>query len=500
MKVQLFVPPGGYFAERWSQGHLMPSLGIGYIAALLEQNGVDVEIVPSHVLKLSWDDIRRKVETDKPDVVGVTTTTENRFLSFKLAELAKKAHPNTFVVLGGPHLKATASDTLCHLPYIDGVVFGEGEETTLELVQALDVKGDLSKIRGLAFRNNDHIVENPPRMLLQDLNTLPMPARHLEPWEIYNFQMEVPGRGQLPAANIMTSRGCPFTCNFCATPTNWGRRVRGLTPENVIKEIEHLMEHYGARVIWFYDDTFNYKREHVEQICNLIIERNLNINWYCEIRVDIITKSLFANMVEAGLFNVGFGIESASERICKDIITKHSTLKQACDVIDWCNEFGVIASPGFIFSHPTETWEEAQETIQVIEQIKDRAEVGAAILHIYPGTTLEQRAKEEEKFPKDFSWTANNDKRVIYLEVGQGHAPLYKDKLTWWQISELVVRFMFAHKSMNVAGKITKTFRSIRSMGDLKRYLILGLTYLKFRFLRLIKNEKSGIARLKWDR
>jgi anaerobic magnesium-protoporphyrin IX monomethyl ester cyclase len=498
MKTSLFVPPGGYFAERWSQGHMMPALGIGYIAAVLEEKGVDVEIVPSHVLDLSWNDIYRKVERDKPDVVGITTTTENRFLSFKLAEVAKEAHPETFVVLGGPHLKTTAYDTLSHLPYVDGVVFGEGEETTLELVKALEAKGDLKKVLGLAFRDNGNVVVNAPRMLLKDLNALPMPARHLEPWGKYNFKMEVPGKGLLPAGNIMTSRGCPFTCNFCATPTNWGTRVRGLTPENVIKEIEHLMEYYNAKAIWFYDDTFNYKRDRVEQICDLIVQRKLDIKWYCEFRVDIMTKPLFAKMVEAGLFNVGFGIESASERICKDIITKRASLKQAFDVIDWCNEFGVIASPGFIFSHPTETWEEAQETIRVIEEIKERAEVGASILHIYPGIPLEQRAMEEGKFPKDFSWTVEHDKRVMYLELGQGHAPLYIDKLTLWQISELVVRFIFAHKSMSVAKKIPKVFRSVHSFGDFKRYLILGLTYFKFKLLQFIKNEKNRKHKSKW--
>ena len=298
----------------------------------------------------------------------------------------------------------------------------------------------------------------------------------------------------------MTSRGCPFTCNFCATPTNWGSRVRGLSPDNVIKEIEHLIEHYDAKAIWFYDDTFNYNRDRVAQICDLMIQRKLNIKWYCEIRVDVMTKPLFAKMVKAGLFNVGFGIESASDRICKEIITKRATLKHAYDAIDWCNEFGVIASPGFIFSHPTETWEEAQETIRVIEQIKDRAEVGASVLHIYPGTTLEHRAKEEQKFPKDFSWTVKNDKRVIYLGVGQGHAPLYVDKLTWWQISELVIRFMFAYKYISAVKKIPKAFRYIHSFGDLTRYFILGLTYFKLRFARLIKNAQSRMYQSKWDR
>lgn len=494
MKIMLFVPPGGYFAERWSEGKMMPSLGILYLAAVLEESGREVEVVPSHVLGMSWDDIQRKIEREKPDVVGITTTTENRFLSFKLAKVAKKAYPKAFTVMGGPHCTTTAFDTLSHIPDIDGVISGEGEETIVELTRALEEKADLRKVNGLSFRHSGDIIQNAPRIHIRDLNSLPLPARHLEPWEKYNFKVDVSGKGLLPAANMMTSRGCPFTCTFCATHTNWGRKVRGLTPLNVIKEIEYLIEHYNTKAIWFYDDTFNYNPRRTAEICDLIIERKLDVNWYCEIRADIMTKYLLAKMAEAGLFYVGFGIESGSERICREIITKRVSLEKSYEVIDWCEEFGITPNPFFIFSHPTETWDEAKETIKVMESLKDKADVSAAILHVYPGTELEQRARREGVIPKDFSWSKERDRRVIMLPAAQGHVPLYIDKLTWWQISELLFRFSFATKKVKIKTKIIKVLKNVYTFADLRRYFMLFLVYMKYKFINTL--NKSAIGKL----
>ena len=146
----------------------MPSLGVLYLAAVLEQHKIDVEVVPSHVSNLSWEELARKFEQEKPDVIGITTTTENRFQSFRLAKVAKQARPQAFVALGGPHFTGTAHDTLSHILDIDGVVSREGELTFLELVRALESGDSLRKVDGLAFREDGRIIENSPRQRIPD--------------------------------------------------------------------------------------------------------------------------------------------------------------------------------------------------------------------------------------------------------------------------------------------------------------------------------------------
>ena len=482
MKVMLLVPPGGYFAERWSRGRLMPSLGVLYLAAVLEQHGTQVEVVPCHVLRLSWRQIARRIQSAQPDVVGITTTTENRFEAFRLAAVAKAAHPPAFVVLGGPHFCGTAEDALAHLPSVDGVISGEGEQTMVELVTALEAGEGLEKVAGLAFRRGTEVICSARREQSVDLTQLPLPARHLVPWEAYDFKVEVPGKGLLPAANMMTSRGCPFNCTFCATPRNWGRTVRGRTPEQVLREIEHVMKHYRAKVIWFYDDVFNYNAQRTEAICDLILARDVEIDWYCEIVAETMTKPLLARMAEAGLFHVGFGIEAGSDRVRKEIVNKNLTLRQAHDVIDWCDEFGLIANPFFIFSHPTETWEEAQRTSRVIDELSDRAECSVAISRIYPGTALERRAYEEGKLPADFTWTCRSENRIVALPAAQGEAPLYvSDELSWAQVCELILSSPLARRTSSLLRRIPRALAGIRSFADLRRHLTMLAVLLRLK-------------------
>src|SRR5688572_17813258 len=142
MRVILFVPPGGYFAERWAQGSTMPNLGVLYIAAVLEQEGVQVRVVPADVLGMTHDEVEQIIATEKPDVIGITVTTENRFDSFEVAARSKKVHPKGITVIGGPHCTHTADDTLKHLSYVDVVVRNEGEETMAELVKAIEAGGE----------------------------------------------------------------------------------------------------------------------------------------------------------------------------------------------------------------------------------------------------------------------------------------------------------------------------------------------------------------------
>ncbi len=496
MRVQLYVPPGGYFAERWSKGSTMPPLGLLYIGAVLEKAGpdVDVEIVPADVLQLGWRDIGKKIEADRPDIVGVTSTTENRFQSFRLVKLARQAAPEAVTIMGGPHASMAAEDTLSHIPELDIVVRGEGELTMLDLVRALERKREadgISHVAGISFRRNGRAVSNPDRSPITNLDGLPFPAFHLVPFEKYNFKIEVPGRGPLPAVNIMTSRGCPFNCNFCATPINWGRAVRVRTTENVIAEIESHRERLGSRVIFFYDDTFNVSVRRVEDICNKMIERRLDVFWRCEIRLDLMTKPLLAKMREAGLFNVSFGIEAGSERVRNTVIDKKIRIDDFHNVVAWCRELDIVPNVFFIFSHPTETWEEAQETIRLIEQYKDEVEASVAILHIYPGTPLEATAKETGRLPADFSWAERHSRKIVTLPTAQGDVPLFLDQLSWSQVSELLFRWSFSGGNVSIARKIPRVMANVRSLGDIKRYAVMALVYIRLKIERLFGRQPA---------
>ena len=497
MKIQLFVPPGGYFAERWTKGSSMPPLGLLYIAAVLEKEGHEIRIVPADILKLNWNQITEEIRTFKANIIGVTSTTENRFQSFDLIKLAKKEHPLGLTVMGGPHASMAAEDCLAHIPELDIVVKGEGEETMRELCRALeenDSNDALSSVAGISYKRDEKIYTNPPRVPIKDLDTIPRPAYHLIPFETYNFRFEVPGQGLLPAINMMSSRGCPFNCNFCATPINWGRLVRMRSAENIIDEIEFLIDEYGVKVIFFFDDTFNTNPKRLHAICDLIIERKLDIYFKCDVRIDLIDKPLLVKMKEAGLFHLSFGIEAGSERVRNQVVNKKIEVDDFHHLVEYCNELDIIPNAFFIFSHPTETWEEAQESIKIIEQYKDKIEASIAILHIYPGTPLEKTAKEMGVLPENFTWTKKYQSGIITLPAAQGDVPLFIDKLTWAQVSELVFRWSLSGGQVSIFRKIPRILTNIRSLGDIQRYTIMAFVYFKLKLKKIFKKSVETLG------
>ena len=238
------------------------------------------------------------------------------------------------------------------------------------------------------------------------------------------------------------------------------------------------MRDYGARAIWIFDDTFTANKARVEDFCSLLLERELRIHWFCEIRADKnVDRELLSLMKRSGCFSVGFGVESGSQRIIDEVVGKKIDLDHVDRIRCWCDELGIIANPFFIFSHPTESWNEAEQTLNFMKKFRAPHRTTVALLHVYPGTHLEKLAREKGILPRDFSWTDKNIPGVKTLTVAQGNVPLFVDKLSWNQISSLIFEWAEDQK-VPVIRKIPRALRSIRSWQDVRSYLVMAKLFM----------------------
>lgn len=473
MKVLLLFPPKAFNTK-----DLMPPLSLAYLAANLEHNNIDVEILDALVEDCSWKEMKKRLLEAKPDIVGITSLTESRFESFKSARIANEILPESVVVMGGPHVSFCAHDTLANIPWVDIVVRGEGEITLVEICENLEKESGLNSVLGISYRNKKgEIISNRARPLIEDLNILPFPAFHLFPLEKYNFRLQIPGEGQLPAMNVITSRGCPYGCVFCATSKLYGRKWRARTPENVIKELIHLSENYSVKAINFCDDTFTLDKKRVEQICNLMVNLGLNLKWKCEIRVDTVDKPLLQKMKDSGCYEIFYGVESGSQKILDSVVQKRITLEQVRTVSNWLDEFVILKNPSYIVSFPNEDLAEAHKTLELMQEIGGNPSL--SIMRIYPGTKLEEIAHKKGILPKNFSWSKKLDHDTVSLPAIHGSTPIYKEKLSWEEIMELSM--FWAHKfgRYPLLRRAPKALKTIRSWDDFRNLMVLLKLYLK---------------------
>jgi len=449
----------------------------------------------AHALGWKLSDVRRYLQESQPNIVGVTFTTENRFVGFDTIRAAKSALPDALIIAGGPHISAAAEDTLRHLPDLDLVVRGEGEQTLLRIIRQVESGADPGDIPGVSDRRDDSAASNPAGEFIADLDSLPFPARHLMPIDRYRYSVDIPGTGRLKSLNIMASRGCPFDCSFCASPGMWGRKYRARSPENVLAEVDELVNVYGAEALWIFDDTFTIQRLRTTAICEGLIERFPGIRWVCEIRVDTVDRELLALMKEAGCYCVAFGVESGSQRIIDESVGKRIKLEQVRQVVSWCEDLKLTYNPFMILSHPGETEEDACETMRLIREWKENgAAVSLAIMHIYPGTRIETIARGMEILTENFSWTSREDAdRLPMLPAAQGHVPIFIDRLSWEFLSGCLFEWAGMQR-YSILKRVPKALMSIRSVSDLKRYWAMLKVYIARRVFRDRIAGQSGLS------
>lgn len=380
----LALPPDVHNLEIYKvTGMRAPPLGLAYIAAVLEQAGHKVKIVDSPTHRLTLRDWMDEVKSFDPDVVGVSIMTPMAPKGYLAAKELKREMPDVVLVAGGSHPTYMYDETL-DAGY-DFVVRGEGEYTMLELANTLESRGKdyetLKQVKGLAFREGNRTVVTPDRPLIDNLDTLPWPARHLldmDKYTLFNKPIRI--------AHVMASRGCPYGCIYCITSYYWGRRYRYRSAKNVVDEIEFLVNKYGTKTIVFTDDEFTANWRFVREFVAELRSRGLDIDFSCGARVDHVNKDIMKLLYDNGCKALYFGVESASQETLNRI-GKKITVEQAKRVFQWKKELGGFATGSFILGFPWETIDDMKATANLAVQLNpDYAQFTA--LTPYPGTPL----------------------------------------------------------------------------------------------------------------
>jgi len=356
---------------------------LAYLAAVLEDNEIDVDILDCSALGYGWKEYERVLEETSPDIVGVSGITPFLSAATKTVRIAKKVNPKVVTVVGGTHFTLNARQSLIDYPEIDYVVLGEGEITLLELVKALENGLDRSKVKGIAFRDGKRIRITPQRPLIEDLDTLPMPAYHKLPMDKYQFVVWGP-----EICVMVSSRGCPFHCRFCTEQKIWRNCWRGRSASKVVDEMELLNKKYGVKIIWFGDDCFNLNRKRNKQFLEELEQRRLDIRWYIETRVDTLLRDadLVPRMARLGLFHVLLGVESSSEYDLK-YLKKNISLGETKKVVALLKKHGIIAHTNFIVGLPHDTRESIRRTIAFAKSLDPDVAVFVPLTP-FPGTDL----------------------------------------------------------------------------------------------------------------
>jgi radical SAM superfamily enzyme YgiQ (UPF0313 family) len=406
--VLLINPP---FYVLWGRSVTFLPVGLLSIASVLNENGYETKVYDANPMRGNivvkrrikprilpviykknlynpkfyiWKKIRKNIKKFFPDIIGINISTCAYDSALNIAKIAKEVDENVKVIVGGYHPTALPTETIKE-PYFDVVVRGEGEITMLELVKALQHGYKLKNVRGITYLSNGKIVHTPQRNLVENLDSLPFPARDLL----------IDRKEVLPVAlgSLMGSRGCSFACNFCSSRMMWGTRVRFRSPENIVDEIEEVCNTYGIREFTFCDDTFTLNRKWAIRICKLIRSRKLDILWYSHTRLDTVNREVLREMKLAGCDRIGVGVESGNQEIL-NAMGRNITLNEMRKGIKKIREMRFILSVYAMLGYPGETVKTIMDTEKFLKEINP----DIFFLYIatpYPGTKLYELAKKE---------------------------------------------------------------------------------------------------------
>ena len=385
-------------------------MGLAYIHAYIKnKHKVKVSYLSNVPQKICIDNLKSTIRQFKPDIVGISVMTPSRVSSFELIEYLQTKNIKT--VLGGIHATVMHEQLLKKYPDVI-IVLGEGEVTFSELLNNLD---NLDIVKGIAYYDNG-VKLTEPRLLIEDLDALPFPEHGT-----FLYQGKT-------LANLLTSRGCPFKCNFCCLDVFSKRKVRFRSAENVVDEIEYIEKNYpDIKTIWLHDDTFMINKKRTIEICNKIIERGIKLKFICSARFKPISTEVVEAMERANFIQVLFGLESGADKVMKNMhkgLSKDD-IRKAIELFKNSNikitVFLIVGLPG----ETTNTIVETGRFVQELQKINYFTYRDINIAMVFPGAEIYDISKQASKLNDDY-WLTNKD--VPFYEVEHDYNNLRKMK------------------------------------------------------------------------
>lgn len=399
-----------------------PPLGLAYLGAALEKAGVQIKILDYVVYPYQRDGLETVLKEFKPHVAGATAVSMTFDHAKQILYDVKTIDPEILTVMGGPHITFCAQETLKSVAALDAVVIGEGEETIVELIRAIQCGRDLSSVNGIAYRMDSKIITTARRKWIKNLDALPFPARHLLPLGRY--------RALGMPISMTTSRGCPYKCIFCVGRKMVGARVRYHSADRVAAELQYLagLKFHQINIA---DDLFTANQKHCLAVCQKILDKKLAINWTSFARVDTVSETLLSAMKAAGCTAVSFGIESANPDILKTI-KKGITLEQIRNAVRMCRRAGIRAYASFILGLPGETPQTIKETLDFAANLQPEGlAYGFHILAPFPGTEVREQADRLGIRILTDEWSKYDANRAVVETASANHRMLEAVVVDW---------------------------------------------------------------------
>ncbi|HLG25024.1 MAG TPA: radical SAM protein [Candidatus Nanoarchaeia archaeon] len=448
-------------------------LSLGVLLAYVRKQGFEIELWDYNVEDFTEESFAERLKSSKPDIIGLAAMTASIKTAHQLATYVKKYSPDTLTVAGGPHVDALPMESMNEFKNFDIIVYGEAEDTFIELCQRIDKKEPLAGCKGILHREDGKIIMEAPRPLIQDLDKLPYAARDIVNFDNYKKAHVERGlsRRFMNIMEFMATRGCPAKCIFCASGANKPPTVRWRSIKHLLGEIDECVEKYGTNYVNFVDDTFTLKKNFVYEFCDAMKERGLE--WGCLTRVDCVTKEMLQRMVDSGCIRVSFGVETGSSRIMA-LNGKAVTIDKIRQAFKWSHEvkLRVIDGNFIIGSHPDENYDDIEQTIKLIREIKPTFCSISLIVPI-PGTAIYNMMKQEGLLLAD-DW-----EKFVYI----GELPSWRTRN--FTPEELVrLQNYVIKKTYFRISYLVPLFARIRSFNEFRYFFDIGLSSFKHVILK----------------